>query len=189
MIERQGQVMTTAPSLQAVAPNSPQTNSGYGTVQTNTVIAGTSPSAPVAAPLGPKRPGIPRIGIVTTTTTVPLEQDEAIRAQFYEVLYGNRETSSTEAVLMREKLDRNITSEAAFTKCDYLLFIRLDSTIESAVKRDANFLQKGIQAAAQGLGAASKLASPAALVSGITYKSYQMADSLQNVYDSDRDSH
>lgn len=161
MIERQSK--QSAQSEAAATPDSPP----------------QAPQPQTAANLAPKRPGIPRIGIVTTTTTAPLEQDEAIRAQIYEVLYGNRETSSAEAILMREKLDKNIATEAIFTKCDYLLFISLESTIESAVEKKGNFLQRTIKAGAEGLGAATKMASPIGMLSGITYKSYQMADSLQ----------
>lgn len=170
MVERQGQV--GAVSVGGAVPAAGGSGVAAGTTQPTQAAAG-------ATTLGPKRKGIPRIGIVTTQTTVPLEQDEAVRAQFYDVLFGNRETSSAEAVLMREKLDRNIVSEAAFTKCDYLLFVRLETTIESASKNRTNLLQRGIQAAAQGLGAAAKMSSPLGVLSGITYQGYQMADSLQ----------
>lgn len=128
--------------------------------------------------LKPKRPGIPRVGIVTTVTTAPPEQDEAVRAQFYEVLYGNRETSSTEAILMREKLDRNIASEARLTRTDYLLYISLESKIQSAKKNRGNFIEKTVKAGAEALGAANKMVNPLAMLTGITYRSHQMADSL-----------
>jgi hypothetical protein len=167
MIERMNS-QTNVPSPPVVSTNQPTAQSSPGGASYQSLSG-----------LPPKRPGVPRIGIVTTTTTAPPEQDEAIRAQFYEVLYGNRETSTSEAILMREKLDRNIVSESILTKCDYLLFISLDSTIESALKKRGNFLQKGLKATAEALGAGTKLLNPVGMVTGLTYKSYQMADSLQ----------
>lgn len=128
--------------------------------------------------LGPRKPGIARIGIVTTQAVVPMEQDEAVRAQLYELLYGNRTTSTSEAVLLREKLDRNIVSESLMTKCDYLLFINLDSTIHSAADKRGNFIEKAIKSGSQALGAVSKLPTPLSAYAGITYRTYQMADSL-----------
>ncbi len=136
------------------------------------------PSAPEVQPLGPKKHGIPRVGIVTTQSNVPIEQDEAVRAQIYELLFGNRTTSSIEAILMREKLDRNIASESKITECDYLLYISLESTIKSATERQGNFLQRTVRSGAEAVGAASKMANPLTAFTGITYRSYQMADSL-----------
>lgn len=130
---------------------------------------GTSPGKPLPS----KRMGIYRIGIVTTQSVAPIEQDEAVRAQFYEILFGNRNTSTTEAVLMMEKLDRNIVSESLLTKCDYLLFLNLESTIQSAEERSGNFIQKSIKSGSEILGAASKIPSP---LSGLAGRKHHSGD-------------
>lgn len=145
--------------------------------QTQTSPAASQPET-APKPLGPKRRGVTRIGIVTTTSSVPPEQDEAVRARFYELIYGNRASSVSEAVLMLEKLDRNISSEAKQTNCDYILYISLDSTIHSAAEKRGNALSKVVGTAKEALGAASKLANPLSALTGVTYRSYQMADSL-----------
>ncbi|MFN0277759.1 MAG: hypothetical protein ACKVRN_04060 [Pyrinomonadaceae bacterium] len=191
-------------TIQAVIMNSPETRfdisaaalaklkrAGVAGAVVNTMIEQTKPSAiqttsdnsssgaaAASKPLRVKRRGVIRIGIVTTTSNVPPEQDEAIRAQFYELLYGNRESSVSEAVLMGEKLDRNIGFEAIQTKCDYLLYISLDSTIHSAAEKRGNFISNAVRGTTEALGAASKMTNPLSALSGITYRSYQLADSL-----------
>ncbi|MDQ2856628.1 MAG: hypothetical protein M3R68_09890, partial [Acidobacteriota bacterium] len=126
-----------------------------------------------------KRAGFPRIGIATTIGAVPPEQDDAVRAQIYEMLYGNRETSAAEAVLLREKLDRSIFLEAKMTGCDYLLLLSLDSTIKPASQKGNGLVRKAIQAGGQAVGITSANTGYTELAR-VTYRGYQIANSLQN---------
>lgn len=162
-----------------VEVNKAQSGSTATAQSSNSQNAVTLPkTTDTSLPLRPKRRGVPRIGIVTTQSNVPIEQDEAVRAQFYELIYGNRNTSTVEAVLLREKLDRNIASEALQTKCDYILFVNLESTIRSAADKQGNFIQKAVKSGAEAIGAANKMVNPLSALTGITYRSFEMADSL-----------
>lgn len=135
--------------------------------------------SPDAGNLRPKRPGVPRIGIVTTMLTVPPEQDDAVRAQIYEMLYGNRETSAAEAVLLKEKLDRNIATEAKMTGCDYVLLMSLESTIKPASQKSGGLFTRAVQIGGAALGLAGRNMGYG-YAAGITYRGYQIADYLQS---------
>lgn len=139
-----------------------------------------TPAAGQLAGLKPKKPGVPRIGIVTTYSTVPPEQDDAVRAQLYEMLYGNRETSAVEAALLKEKLDRNIVSESKLTGCDYVLFLSLDSTIKPASQKGNGALKQAVRVGGEALGIANRSSDYYSETARITYRGYQIADSLQN---------
>ena len=144
-----------------------------------TPISSTETKPQSASNLKPKRKGILRIGIVTTIAGVPVEQDEAVRAKLYEMLYGNRETSAVDAVLLVEKLDRNIISEAKKTGCDYVLQMSLESTIQSIQKKGDGFISNAIKITGETIGIANRNSGLYSDTARITYKGYQIADSLQ----------
>lgn len=126
----------------------------------------------------PKRTGILRIGIVTTISTVQPEQDDAVRAQLYEMLYGNRETSAVEAVLLVEKLDLNIITEAKMTGCDFVLQMSLESSIQSTEKKGGGFIPDLIRVGTETIGIPNRGGLPKK-VTRITYEGYKIANSLE----------
>ncbi len=128
-------------------------------------------------PAGPKRPGVMRIGVATTSSQASAEQNEAVLAQIYESFYGNRLTSLTEVIFLKEKLDINIFSEAARTKCDRVLVIALDSEIRSAREKHGAKINLLMAAAVQGLGIVQQGVNPGSSIASFTDKSYRMAQS------------
>lgn len=132
----------------------------------------------VAGNIKQKKAGILRIGIVTTISTVPPEQDDAVRAQLYEMLYGNRETSAVEAYLLVEKLDRNIITEAKKTGCDYVLQMSLESTIQSTEKKGGGVISNVVRISSEIAGIPNRGGLPRS-VARITYEGYKIANSLE----------
>ncbi len=128
-----------------------------------------------------KRNNVPRIGIATTISSVPSEQNEALRLQLYEMLYGNRPTSSVDAILLREKLDRNIVNEAKASGVDYVLFLSLESTIKSFDEKGkaGGFIGGVIDSIGEGTGVLRRSTSSIGKVYDETYKASRVVDSLQ----------
>ncbi|MBK9152853.1 MAG: hypothetical protein IPM25_01230 [Chloracidobacterium sp.] len=163
-----------------VPSGSPQpTNSQVGSSGPGMGAANTP--KPSGENLSQKRTGVPRIGIVTTTSKVPEEQDEALRLQIYEMLYGNRPSSSVDAVLLREKLDRNIMNEAKLTGADFVLFLSLESTIKSVNEqgKTAGFFRGAARAAAEATGIVNRNSPYYGKVYRETYKTHRVLDSLE----------
>ena len=149
------------------------------TITSPTINISNETEPQVVGNIKPKKSGVLRIGIVTTISTVLPEQDDAVRAQLYEMLYGNRETSAVDAVLLVEKLDRNIITEAKKTGCDYVLQMSLESTIQSTQKKGDGFISNAIKIGGETIGIANRNSGLYSDTARITYKGYQIADSLQ----------
>ena len=148
------------------------------TITSPTINISNETEPQVVGNIKPKKSGVLRIGIVTTISTVLPEQDDAVRAQLYEMLYGNRETSAVEAVLLVEKLDRNIITEAKMTGCDYVLQMSLESTIQSTEKKGGSFISDVIRVGTETIGIPNRGGLPNK-VTRITYEGYKIANSLQ----------
>lgn len=184
MVESSGAAApaSSSPPVGTIPPQMYSESRGESFAKSN-APAGTALGLPMKSEaqdvIGPKRYGVPRIGIATTETIAPEEQDNAVRAQLYETLYGNRSSSTTEAVLMQEKLDRNIESEARATRSDYLLYIKLESEIESAAKKKKGLIEKLSKVGREALGVASTVVNPFGSLAAITYRGHNMANSLE----------
>jgi len=127
-----------------------------------------------------KRPGTVRIGLVTTISSAPLEQNLAVQAKLFDTFYGNRDTSLTEIVLLREKLDVNIFAESLKRGCDFVLFLNLDSEIVSAEKKHGVRLSQLVAAVTQGLGVAQQSVDPASKAYAYAERGTQAGTSMQN---------
>ena len=128
---------------------------------------------------GAKRPGTVRIGIATTISRAPIEQNLVVHAKLFETFYGNRDTSLTEVVFLKEKLDLNIFAESLTRGCDFVLFLNLDSEIRSAEKKHGLRLSQLVTAVTQGLSIAQQGVDPTSKAYSYTEKAAQMGTSLQ----------
>lgn len=143
-------------------------------------VAEQTKSAKSTGPTGAKRPGTIRIGIATTISRAPIEQNLVVHAKLFDTFYGGRDTSLTEVVFLKEKLDLNIFAESLKRGCDFVLFLNLDSEIKSAEKKHGLKLNMLVTALTQGLSIAQQGAEPTSKAYSYAEKGAQMGTSLQS---------
>lgn len=127
-------------------------------------------------PAGYKEPDKIRIGVVTGTSLAPVEHNQTMLAQIYQQWYGNRPTSSTEVILLKESIDLNIFTEADRTKCDYVLIVGLEGEFKSPEEKQRSRFRQLLAAAMGGLDVVKEGLDPESKAYAWVERSYKMAD-------------